>query len=316
MRGEGKVKKKLIGVGGVVLFSILVPYVMTLMFGITKNVKGETDKVFEAENMGQTVVISTNGKKEKLDVEMFVPCALMAVADIDEEEEILKALAVILRTKILYSMQGLSSIDASDLDMEYVTYQSMEKKWKEDFSSNYNYLMKIVNNTSCQVMTYEGDVIIPYFHNVSAGATRTGEYPYLISAESEGDYESEDYLTMTYFTNKEFYEKICKEYQDVELSEDAPLETLQILERDDAGYVCSMQIGGKVITGESFADVFELKSTYFQVEVFNGNVRIATKGDGHGFGLSIGGCGIYAEAGWTYVQMLEHYFQGIEFTQY
>ncbi len=292
----------------IIIFSVLFPYIVTIItngkWDLTIN--GET--VYNVKESGQVIVIKDGLRTEKLDVEKFIPCALMAVADIDTEEEVLKALAVLIRTEIKYKMRGLSKMDADALNMKYITYQSMEKLWKDEFAKNYNYLMKIVNHTSCQTVKYEGNLIMPYYHSVSAGVTREGAYKYLISAKSEGDLENKNYLNDTYFTNEEFVKKIKSINKNIDIAENAPLVTFQVLSKDSAGYVLTLQIGGYEMTGEEFAKKFNLKSTNFNVETYKGNVKITTKGEGHGFGVSIGGAGVYAKAGWTYVQILTHYY--------
>lgn len=301
-------KRNMIILIWVIVFTIAFPYAVTIIFMTVGNKQMSVDIVYEPEKSGQWVVVKTGNKKEKMDVEKFIPCVLMSIMDIKDNEEALKAQAVIIRSIIRYNMQGLSTIDAGKIDLSYISYAGMEKMWKDKFSDNYNYLMKIVNNTSCQVIKYEGHVILPYYHNISAGMTRIGNQPYLISASSEGDLESEDFLKIVYFTNEEFTEKVEKSFSDIEITDNNPLESIQIIERDEAGYVCKLQIGGMELTGEEFAQVFNLKSTYFQIEPFNGNIRIITKGEGHGYGMSLYGAGVYGNAGWSYIQILQHYF--------
>ncbi len=302
------IKKQAMKIGAIALFSILFPYLVTIFTSSKWGLSLGDEIIYDVEESGQFVVVKSGMRSEKLDVEKFIPCVLMATCDIGTEEEVLKALAVLIRTEIRYKMQGLKKVDADALGLKYYTYQAMEEMWKEDFASNYNYLMKIVNHTSKQVVKYDGSIIMPYYHSVSAGVTREGAYDYLISAKSEGDLENENFVNESYFTNEEFVENVKTINSDIEVSENAPIVTLQILSKDSAGYVLTMQIGGYEITGEEFAKAFNLKSTNFNVENYKNNVKIVTKGDGHGFGLSIGGATVYAKAGWTYVQMLTHYF--------
>jgi stage II sporulation protein D len=48
------------------------------------------------------------------------------------------------------------------------------------------------------------------------------------------------------------------------------------------------------------------------MSVFGGNVSIVGRGWGHGVGMSQFGARGMAEAGYTYVQILKHYYTGIE----
>jgi len=302
------IRKKLRGISVMVVLTIMIPCFFTFIFaGVTEeNYKGEP--AYGIDKSGQTIIVKNGLKRQKLDLEMFIPCVLMSVADIETEEEVLKALAVLIRTEIKYKIRDLRSVEADSLNMSYVTYQAMEEKWQENFGEYYNYLMKIVNHTAHQVVKYEGNLIMPYYHQMSAGYTREGAYNYLISAKSEGDLQNEKYITETFFSNEDFVSRAESLSKDMELSVNAPIVTLQILEKDSAGYVLSLQLDGVEVSGEAFAKAFNLKSTNFNVETFNNNIKITVKGDGHGYGVSISGAEVYAAAGWTYVQILTHYY--------
>ena len=83
-------------------------------------------------------------------------------------------------------------------------------------------------------------------------------------------------------------------------------------EREESGYVKTIQVGNSSVSGEEFRKVFSLNSACFYIREIDGRVRIVTKGLGHGYGLSIYGANEMAKEGKTYQEILSYYYSGIE----
>lgn len=307
----GKKLMKYIGKYLLLAFGVLcIPWIFTLVFG-----KDSGIKIYHSSDSGKYVIV----ENQKLDVEDFVACALVKQMDIAEEEEALKAQAVIIRTYIYEKLQTVKGdeIKAEELDLQYILFEDLEKIWGDSFSDNYNRLMKIVSNTSMEVLTFEDRIIKPYFHSVSCGYTRSGkevlgeEYGYLMSVQSSKDVESENYLSAFMFKKEDFVKKLRDANAEISIADDKPLETLQIISRDNAGYVNSLQIGNVQMTGDEFAGIFGINSPNFQVDEYDGQIRIITKGLGHGLGLSMHGAVELAKSGKSYKEILQHYYAGV-----
>lgn len=133
----------------IISFCAAFPTIATLFF----NKNSSTDKVYTTKDSGKTVTITENNTKKTLDVEEFIPCALMGQLSIDNNEELLKAFAVVLRT-LIYSKfsDETTSIDASSLDLPYMTYDDMEETWKDNFVDNLNKLNKVMEETALLVL--------------------------------------------------------------------------------------------------------------------------------------------------------------------
>lgn len=293
----------------VALIVIGFPWMVTLIF--TGEYKG---KVYGSMSGDYFVLVDDR----KVGIEDFVAYALVKQMDIDAPEEAMKAQGVIIRTYIYEKMalEKNKEINVNKLDLEYITYEEMESIWKEEFPEKFNKLMKVVEATYGQVIMYEGEPIKPYFHNVSCGYTRSGdilgdEYKYLVSVQSVGDVDSEGYQYSVHFSKEEFVKKLRKARKDIALSLDLPLETMQIISRDKGGYVEELQIGNVYMTGDEFVNVFCLNSPNFQVEEANGEIRIITKGLGHGIGLSVYGAKELAKNGKSYTEILQHYYSEV-----
>lgn len=294
---------------------ICFPWAMTLVLG-----GGSNEYIYETSNSGR-YVLTPQGK---IDVEDFTAFVLSSQMSIDSEEEALKAQAVIIRTYLYQMMEhsGTDHVKAEDTGFSYKTYEELEKMWGATFPEKYNKLMKVVENTALQIITYEGKAIKPYFHATSSGYTRNGselfeeKLPYLMSVQSSKDVESDNYLQGVIIDKKDFVAKLREAKKDISIADEPPLETLQIISRCEAGYIATLQIGNVVMTGDEFAYIFNLNSPNFQVEEYEGNIRIITKGLGHGLGLSMYGAAELAKSGKSYQEILKHYYTGVEILQY
>ena len=287
------------------------PWAVTLAFG-----HGDGGYIYNTSDSGRYVVMPQG----KVDVEDFTAFVVAGQMDIGEEEEALKAQAVIVRTNIYRIMENndTDTISAEDSGFSYKTYDELEDMWGDEFADNYNKLMKVVDNTACQVITYDGALIQPYFHASSSGYTRNGsdlfeeELPYLLSVQSSKDVESDNYLQGILIEKSEFVSKLREAKDGISISDENPLETMQIISRCEAGYIKSLQIGNVVMTGDEFAYIFDLNSPNFQVEEYEGKIRVVTKGKGHGLGLSMYGACELAKSGKSYQEILKHYYTGVE----
>lgn len=68
--------------------------------------------------------------------------------------------------------------------------------------------------------------------------------------------------------------------------------------------------GDTLIRGEEFRRSLKLPSSKFNISIENDHVKFAGRGFGHGLGLSQWGSKALAESGFTYEQILAHYYPG------
>ena len=71
-----------------------------------------------------------------------------------------------------------------------------------------------------------------------------------------------------------------------------------------------MKIAETTATGREIRAALELKSAWFTIEWKNGNMYIATRGYGHGVGMSQTGANGMAQEGADYQEILVHYYSG------
>lgn len=200
----------------------------------------------------------------------------------DYEEEMLKAQAVIVRTTV-YS-------EVKELDKELMQRPNMDAAW-------YQKLKEIWQETEGQVVMYGEELALVPFHQLSNGKTRSGQevlesdaYPYLQIKDCAKDIGGDMQMQ----------------------SKVIPVAGAKVLTTDSAGYVLEVQVGGETISGESFRDTYELASSAFELQEFDGKTRVITRGVGHGLGLSQYTANEMAKEGKTHEEILQYFFEGTE----
>ena len=85
---------------------------------------------------------------------------------------------------------------------------------------------------------------------------------------------------------------------------------IKILSRTAGDRVNEISIAGKTFTGVKVRTLLGLRSADFVIKQNENNVTITTIGFGHGVGMSQYGANGAAKAGYTYRQILNHYYPG------
>ena len=154
------------------------------------------------------------------------------------------------------------------------------------------------------MLTYNGELKLVPYHEVSSGKTRdgeevfhSGEYAYLKSVDSSQDKESPDYVNSTYVAASQLPAKLV------------------IKKRDSAGYITALTADGSWIEGETFRQGMHLASADFSVQKVGKMVRFLCKGKGHGLGFSQYGGNEMAKEGCGWEEILAAYFPEMEVTE-
>jgi len=208
------------------------------------------------------------------------------------------------------------------------------------FKSVYPQVAAAVSEVADLIMTVNGQAAYtPYFAS-SAGRTNSsaevwgGHYSHLVSVESKYDYQASGYKG-TVTVSKDKMEQIIRDVIGVEPSGD-PSEWIKVLDKTSGGYNNNMSVCGATtyynrslkktsnITGRWMReDILKgagsgnLRSAAFDIAFDGSNFVFTTYGYGHGAGMSQWGAQLYAaNEGWSYEQILKHYYQGVTITSY
>ncbi len=308
-----------------IISALVIPYIVTLSW--TGTIHGEELRhVQQSEATGRRrILLDRNQSGYYMDVEDYLPGILARQMPADYEPEALRAQAIAARTYIYKQMGPLTEeepskeIPESALDMDYLETAQMKAMWGTDqFPAIYEKLESAVKSTAGMVMTYEGQYIDAMFCRASAGKTRAGDYnhPYLQPVDCPSDVQADAFLQLVNWTPDEFARKIneipAADTTARQISADQIPSTIQIISRDDSGYVTQVQIGGFTYTGEEIQYALGLQSSCFVLEPYDENIRAIVKGVGHGFGMSQAAANERAGEGWKAEDILSYFYKNIE----
>ena len=294
------------------VLAVFFPYVATLT--VNGSMKGiGMERFGEGRQEGDRRIYLDRQGQGYVDVEEYLTGVVARQMPADYPEEALKAQAIIARTCIYRQMGERREISESELILDHLKEEQMEKMWgKSGFLEYYQKIRGAVEETRGKVIMYEGEYIEPLFHRVSAGRTRDGIYPYLVSVDSRGDLEAENYMTVMVWTPEEFTARIRRLPDGESVTKDQIPDSLQLIGREEAGYVTDILIGSHGFDGEAVREALELPSAAYTLENYEGSVRALCRGWGHGYGMSQYGAGQKAEAGMSAEEILQYYYQDIE----
>lgn len=290
-------------------FALLFPYAVTLAW--TGSVEGEKNDPEAGEE--RRILLDRGDTPAYMGLEDYLPGVLAVQIPADREMEALKAQAVIARTYICSRMGEEREIPESALDLDYLDSGQLAELWGDQAAEYYGRLEQAAEETAGTVITWEGELIEPLFHRVSAGSTRSGGegYPYLEVAECPEDRLADGYLQAVPFSREEFAERIREIPESGEVSAGDLPQGIQILRADGAGYVEEIQIGTGSYTGEEVQYALNLASPSFAVEEYDGGLRVITRGVGHGYGLSQQEAERMAENGSSAEEILQYFYKNI-----
>lgn len=85
---------------------------------------------------------------------------------------------------------------------------------------------------------------------------------------------------------------------------------MQIVDKDDSGYILQIEIGGQTYSGEVCSCRLGLPSACFDYADQNDGIEFTCYGRGHGVGLSLFGANAMAEEGKSWEEIISWYFPG------
>lgn len=312
--------------------TLLVPTILVLPFGEEK-VSGKLGEQLKKQNEQNAVSVdqqtnpavevavyrTSSQQMEKLPLETYVTGVVAAEMPADFEMEALKAQALTARTYIVKQMLGQDRVglpegaDTADTELHQVYKNDTELKriWSEDYSWKIKKIKEAVQQTTGQILTFNGEPITATFFSTSNGYTENSEdywsnsFPYLRSVQSPWDKNSPKYADQKIFSIKDFESKLG-----VSVENNDSIGT--ITERTAGKRVAKVKINGKEYTGKEIREKLGLKSTDFTWKVKGDNIIINTEGYGHGVGMSQYGANGMALDGKNYQEIVKYYYKGVE----
>ena len=281
-------------------------------FVINVFIKDEEIKFKYSSNMSVRVKNVETGKILNVPFEDYIVGVLAGEMPISFEKEALKAQAVAARSYVMkqmvYNKDKEYDVVNTVMNQVYLTDEYLKSVWKDDYVEKINKIKTAVLETYNEYLEYDGEVAEAMFFSTSVGYTENSEevfknkVPYLQSVSSTWDEISPVYEVNYSFSLEDFYKKLNLNYKD-KIS-------IEILSSTSTGRVKRVKINGVIFQGSTVVSSLNLKSNHFSIVQIDDKVKIVTKGYGHGVGMSQYGAQAMALNGYTYDEILAHYYQG------
>ncbi|MBQ8813826.1 MAG: SpoIID/LytB domain-containing protein [Lachnospiraceae bacterium] len=301
-------RRKLTGCAVVFLLILLIPCVITLLIG--------HEAALPVSGAGEDIVglVRLEGDGRRIDLQEYLIGVTAAQLSGDYSIEAIKAQMILNRTYYYRVLGDRSNLSGAELELTYLSEAERTAAWAAEGceGAEENFLRAAVE-TDGLVMTCRRELAVAMYHRASSGVTRSlaEDYPYLHSVDSRYDLQMENYLTVAEYSTavlKSKLESLCG----AELTENGLQTGLQILEKDEAGYVETLLVGTEVHQGDAFAECLGLPSSAFSFQwLDSGRLQITCRGVGHGYGMSQYGANCMAMNGKTATEILKYYFQNV-----
>lgn len=297
----------------IILFTVIIifiPFVVVTFFNVDK--KEEIKLNYESNTIIRVKRLSSS-EIEYLPFEEYIVGVLAGEMPIYFEKEALKAQAVAARSyalkKIEYNKDNEYDVVDSVLNQVYLDNHYLKEAWGNKYVDNINKLREVVNDTSLEYLDYNGEVIDALFFSTSNGYTENSslvfniDLPYLQSVTSMWDSSTSSAFRSTKkISSSDFYSSLGLEKSNTL--------NFKVLKRSSTNRILNLNINGTEFTGRELYDKLGLKSTDFSLKQDGDTIIIDTVGYGHGVGMSQYGAEGMALEGYSYKDILSHYYVG------
>lgn len=266
-------------------------------------------------------VLMEDGSAENMTLTDYLWCVVAAEMPAAFEEAALCAQAVCARTYTAWKSaagrhEGADICADSSCCQAYTTREEAAARWGDAAEEYTKKIAAAVADTDGMILTYQGEPIQAVFFSSSTQLTEDAaavwgtQLPYLVSVESPEGEEVPNYRSTVTLTGEEAKKLIREVYPDAELSGSIrdwfgePVYT-------GSGRVETMTVGGITMSGGAVRSLFSLRSSCFQVKTDEERVTFTVVGYGHGVGLSQYGANALAKEGWSWEEILRHYYTGV-----
>lgn len=226
------------------------------------------------------------------------------------EKEALKAQAVAARTYALYKIEKNNQeydLTASVNNQMFNDETTLKEKWAEKYTEYYLKIKDAVEETRNLVLKSNGEIICAYYFSTSNGKTENAvnvfgtTLDYAFSVDSKWDKKVKNYEVTTNYEKSTFCQLLNIDCQNINISN---------IKINDTNHVDNLQVNNKLFSGIEFRKLLNLRSTDFDIEVED-KVYITTRGYGHSVGMSQNGANEMAKEGYSYEEILMHYYKNI-----
>lgn len=248
------------------------------------------------------VLITIEGVAKSIPLEHYLIGVVAAEMPASFHPAALQAQAIAARTYVIRNTDyGKKAIKPTTAHQVFIDEKARQQKWLTAFAQYESKITEAVKTTTGQIILYKEEPISAMFHASSNGVTESAEnyggqdIPYLQSVASPEENSETVKLTVNELNAKLQTNWTQEDFLNLQL------------ERNSSGRVQTVK-GKKNFSGREFRELLQLRSTDFMMMEEGNDIVIATKGYGHGVGMSQYGANELAKNEATAQQILTHYY--------
>lgn len=277
------------------------------------NISSYDNSDYKENNVVEDKVIMlrrTNGEVVQLNLEEYLIGVVAAEMPASFNIEALKAQAVVARTYTLKLIESGRVITDDVSTQVYKNNSELQSMWGSSYNIYYNKIKNAVTSTNKMCLKYNGVLIDAVYHSTSNGYTEDSvnvwgnNIPYLKSVTSPWDTSASSFLRSQTIDFEKITDVLGTDFNDSS--------SIEIISRDDSNRISKIKFNENVYSGVEIRNKLGLRSADFDFDITGEGVVFTTRGYGHGVGMSQYGANAMAKAGYSYEQILKHYYSGVE----
>lgn len=301
----------------IMMFSPLIAMVIYNEALFKKTVNDQTVSVAETENSNSTIKVfqTMSSKVIETDIYDYVIGVVAAEMPTTYHTEALKAQAVAAYSYALWVKQNADNpekafYDITDSPSSHQTFfdnEQLKDMWGDKYEKNIKTLKDAVNSVLGEYLSWKGEPAMCVYHAISSGKTQSAkqawgnDITYLKSVIAPGDTLSPNYDCESIKTVKNISSAL-----EIKADDNLKITT----DTAEGGYVKTVNVNSKKLTGTEFAKALNLSSPCFTISDESGNFVFSVKGKGHGVGMSQYSADYMARQGCGYEEILAHFYPG------
>lgn len=282
----------------------------------------KTEKTDNPSDDTISVFMTADSETEVMDMRDYIIGAVSAEVPASYHKEAIKAQALAAVTFAEYrkkngSNENIGGADISDdssVHQGYMTKAQMQEKWGDAFDAYYQKISDAVDEVLDKIIIYDGEPIMAAYHAISSGKTESAanvwgeDVAYLQTVDSRWDKDSSRYSSEVIYSASEL-RKLLENVSGADFRSDES-DWIKIKSTSDAGTVLEAEVCGVEMTGMEMRKLLSLRSPVFETEYTDGDFVFTVSGYGHGVGMSQNGADSMAQEGYTYDEIIAHYYPG------
>lgn len=306
------------------LTNFLVPLAYSKAYAIipSKSYENITEDTKDNESSNDNVTLYDEETKSEINISLkdYIIGAAACEMPATYEENAIKAQMVAIHSYYLYCTNnpdflenGLISVNEKNLK-GYASKNKLNEFWGTSFYDYYAKFERCYEEVKDVIVKYDNLPALTTYYAVSCGKTQNSEdqwgrpLPYLITVDSQVDVVSEKYLQMKKMTESEMFSLLKLNFPNINIDEETPENWFGDIVYYDSGYAQYITIGDDLVPANQLRDILKLPSTCMMIFREDGEFSIATKGYGHGVGLSQFGANQLSQQGKSYNEILSYYY--------